>query len=207
MRNVHEVEQWLNQAVSREATGDYHDAWTYAKSCRTTATSTAYHAGTKGKGSPMLLGSHPPGTSGANRRLYQPSCSRHLRTLAPQWPDDQRRRIGDVRPHVAACEHDAGLTYFERCFAIAVVLSARHPQAQFLLEVGLSDRLDCANALDYQLAIISHLGYDHCDVLGDTLQAIAGEKLAIGRDDAPMLISHKRKREAAIAASQVRPCS
>jgi dihydrofolate synthase/folylpolyglutamate synthase len=81
------------------------------------------------------------------------------------------------------------LTWFERSFAVAVVLAGQRPGIRFLVEVGLGGRLDCANALDAAVAVITHLSHDHRDVLGPTLCHIASEKLPIARPGRPLVIA------------------
>lgn len=52
-----------------------------------------------------------------------------------------------------------------------------------VLETGLGGRWDATNVIESkELAVITPIGLDHCDILGDTLQAIASEKAAIERD-------------------------
>ena len=93
----------------------------------------------------------------------------------------------------ADAEHAANqsLTYFERCFVIACCVAVDMPGAHFLCEVGLGGRLDCANALDAKAVILAHLSLDHCHVLGDTLEAIATEKLGVARPNAPLFIANQ----------------
>ena len=171
MNTVQAVEAWLNQAVSRESTGDYSDirldplqqVMQDLPKCQRPVT----FAGTKGKGSTQCLLEAVLLAHGQQTVVF---TSPHVNELAERWRINGRM-IDDAELVTAAriaqaCEQQRGLTYFERCFIIACVVAARHPHAHFLLEVGLEGRLDCANVLDCRLALISHIGYDHCDVLG-----------------------------------------
>ncbi len=148
--------------------------------------------GTKGKGSTLRL------IECALVAANEPTLaftSPHVCSVLERWRIDGVPANPDI---IAACctavalleeKHHLILTYFERTFAIACLLASRRPGTRFLLEVGLGGRLDCANALDCAVAIITHLSLDHCDILGPTLQHIAHEKLAISRRDAPLVIA------------------
>lgn len=60
-----------------------------------------------------------------------------------------------------------------------------------LVEVGLGGRLDSTNVIDNsKLSIITSIGYDHMDKLGDTLQEICYEKCGIIKDNSKVLIGH-----------------
>ena len=57
-----------------------------------------------------------------------------------------------------------------------------------LLEVGLGGRLDAINIIDADVAVITSIALDHQDWLGDTREAIAGEKIGIARANRPLII-------------------
>ena len=57
-----------------------------------------------------------------------------------------------------------------------------------VLETGLGGRLDATNSVEKKLAtVITSIGYDHMEYLGDTLTAIAGEKAGIMRPGTPVI--------------------
>ena len=56
------------------------------------------------------------------------------------------------------------------------------------IETGLGGRLDATNVVDPELSIITTISLDHCDLLGDTLAAIAGEKAGIIKEGKPVLM-------------------
>lgn len=71
-------------------------------------------------------------------------------------------------------------TEFEVVFAIALLYYAREGCDIVVLEVGLGGRLDATNVIDTPLvSVITAIGYDHTQYLGETLTAIAGEKAGI----------------------------
>ncbi|TVP61237.1 MAG: bifunctional folylpolyglutamate synthase/dihydrofolate synthase [Halomonadaceae bacterium] len=73
------------------------------------------------------------------------------------------------------------LTYFEVATLAALWLFHRDQVQDLVLEVGLGGRLDAVNILDPALAIITSIGLDHTDWLGDDLESIGYEKAGILR--------------------------
>lgn len=82
---------------------------------------------------------------------------------------------------------DIPLTYFE-FGTLAALWQIKQWQVDVaLLEVGLGGRLDAVNIVDTDLAIVTSVGLDHQDWLGDTLDLIGMEKAGIGRKDRPLI--------------------
>ncbi len=61
-----------------------------------------------------------------------------------------------------------------------------------VVEVGLGGRLDSTNIVNPKLCIITSIGMDHANLLGDTLQLIAAEKAGIMKKNVPVVISEKQ---------------
>ena len=61
-----------------------------------------------------------------------------------------------------------------------------------IIETGLGGRLDSTNVITPILSVITNIGYDHMDLLGDTLEKIAGEKAGIIKPKIPALIGEKQ---------------
>jgi dihydrofolate synthase/folylpolyglutamate synthase len=59
-----------------------------------------------------------------------------------------------------------------------------------LIEVGLGGRLDATNVVQPDIAVITSLGLDHCEYLGDTLEKIAVEKAGIIKPGRPVVLGH-----------------
>jgi dihydrofolate synthase/folylpolyglutamate synthase len=57
-----------------------------------------------------------------------------------------------------------------------------------VIEVGLGGRLDATNVIDPKLAIITSIGFDHMEILGDTLEKIAREKAGIAKPNVPLIV-------------------
>jgi dihydrofolate synthase/folylpolyglutamate synthase len=79
-------------------------------------------------------------------------------------------------------------TMFEVVTVIALLHFARESYPDFVVwETGLGGRLDCTNVVHPLVSIITNIGYDHMDILGDTLPAIATEKAGIIKPGVPVV--------------------
>jgi len=111
---------------------------------------------------------------------------------------------GDLLPEaawVAAAEVVAAgggdaLTFFEQVTAIALVLLAEIAPDVTVLEVGLGGRLDATNVVAAPVAVVTGVAFDHQDLLGDTLEAIAGEKAGIFKPGQRVVIGASGEAEA-----------
>ena len=91
---------------------------------------------------------------------------------------------------------DFRLPFFDFLFVMALIIFSRADVEYIILECGIGGRMDATNALaNKDLAILSRIGLDHMEYLGDTLGAIAAEKAAIIRAGVPAL-SAKQAPEA-----------
>ena len=72
-----------------------------------------------------------------------------------------------------------GLTYFEISFAMAADYFSRNMLDYAIFEVGLGGRLDATNVLEPLVSVITNIGYDHKEFLGNSLEEIAMEKAGI----------------------------
>ncbi len=81
------------------------------------------------------------------------------------------------------------LTYFEFGTLAALALFSRGELEALILEVGLGGRLDAVNAVDADCAILTSVGIDHTEYLGDTREAIGREKAGIFRAGRPAVVA------------------
>ena len=81
-----------------------------------------------------------------------------------------------------------GATFFEATTALAFDWFARSAVDVALVETGLGGRLDSTNVVAPLAAGVSTIGLDHLEILGDTIEAIAGEKAGIFKRGVPAVI-------------------
>jgi len=88
---------------------------------------------------------------------------------------------------VEAARGETSLTYFEMGTLAAFWLFRQAALDAVVLEVGLGGRLDAVNLVDADLALVTSIGVDHVEYLGDTRESVAFEKAGIFRPGVPAL--------------------
>ncbi len=79
-------------------------------------------------------------------------------------------------------------TFFEYLFFIAMLIFEEYAPDAVILETGLGGRLDATNLVRHKdVCVITSIGYDHMEYLGDTLGEIAAEKAGICAQDTPVV--------------------
>jgi dihydrofolate synthase/folylpolyglutamate synthase len=99
------------------------------------------------------------------------------------------RAMQEVEPAVGKVEKRDGieLTYFEYLTALAFVLFRNEGVRLAVIETGLGGRLDATNVVQPVVSVITRIGLDHCEWLGDTLEKIAAEKAGIIKPGRPVV--------------------
>jgi len=95
------------------------------------------------------------------------------------------------------------VTFFEATTAAAFMAFCEHPADVVLLETGMGGRLDATNVLDTLLLnAITPIGLDHCEFLGNTIEAIAGEKAGIMKHNVPCVVGRQIANAAQVIADK-----
>jgi dihydrofolate synthase/folylpolyglutamate synthase len=79
-------------------------------------------------------------------------------------------------------------SFFEVSVAMAFAYFAQEKTDIVVVETGLGGRLDSTNIIEPILSVITTIGYDHMDILGETLAEIAGEKAGIIKQNIPVVV-------------------
>jgi len=155
-------------------------------------------AGTNGKGSVGALLANAMKSAGHVVGWY---TSPHLVTpLERIWTDGHHIGAGalDLLLNEAfEAERDEGLdaTYFE-LMTVAAFSAFRMTGVELaIVEVGLGGRWDATNACEPMVSVLTNVGLDHQQYLGDTLEAIAREKLCVARDGHTLVVGQDLKPE------------
>lgn len=156
-------------------------------------------AGTNGKGSTSHLIAAALQTAGYKTGLF---TSPHLVDFG------ERIRInGEMMAQEAVIEfveqHKTLLetikpSFFETTFAMAVDYFVKQETDVCVIEVGLGGRLDCSNVIRPDLCVITNIGIDHTEFLGDTLPQIAAEKAGIIKQGTPVVIGESSEQTAPV---------
>ena len=89
-------------------------------------------------------------------------------------------------------------SFFEMTVGLAFWYFAKHEVDIAIIEVGMGGRLDSTNVISPELCVITNIGLDHTQFLGDTLPLIAGEKAGIIKQGVPVIVSHTQKEIQAV---------
>ena len=146
-------------------------------------------AGTNGKGSTSHMLAAILQTAGYKTGLY---TSPHLRDFRERIRINgemisEQLVIDFVELHKTDFE-EIQPSFFEMTVAMAFDLFAHEKVDIAIIEVGLGGRLDSTNVITPLLSVITNIGWDHMNMLGDTLQLIAGEKAGIIKPGVPVII-------------------
>jgi dihydrofolate synthase / folylpolyglutamate synthase len=93
-------------------------------------------------------------------------------------------------------------SFFELTVAMAFEYFATEQVDVAVIETGLGGRLDSTNVVVPELSVITNIGWDHMDLLGDTLEKIAGEKAGIIKADVPVVIGEYQEEVAHVFERQ-----
>jgi dihydrofolate synthase/folylpolyglutamate synthase len=144
-------------------------------------------AGSKGKGSTAAMVAAMLSQAGLRTGLFSKP---HLVTIRERTQIDRQpishadfaALVTELQQYIntAGQSPDARFrTFFELTTALSFLFFARQQVDIAVVEVGLGGRLDTTNVLTPQVAVLTPIGFEHTQILGDTLAAIAGEKAGI----------------------------
>jgi dihydrofolate synthase/folylpolyglutamate synthase len=145
--------------------------------------------GTNGKGSTSHMLAAILQTAGYKTGLY---TSPHLKDFRERVRiNGQMISEQTVIDFVARYKPDFEViepSFFEMTVALAFDVFAKEKVDIAVIEVGLGGRLDSTNVISPLLSVITNIGWDHMNMLGDTLQLIAAEKAGIIKPSTPVII-------------------
>jgi dihydrofolate synthase/folylpolyglutamate synthase len=146
-------------------------------------------AGTNGKGSVSHMLASMLQSAGYKVGLF---TSPHLKDFRERIkingvPISEEEVIGFVTMHEEKIK-ELNPSFFEMTSALALAYFAQQRVDVAVIETGMGGRLDSTNIIKPVLSVITNIGMDHTEHLGDTRKAIAGEKAGIIKSGVPVLI-------------------
>ncbi len=102
--------------------------------------------------------------------------ARFAELLTEMMPAIERSAAGEGRP-----------SYYETLLALAFLHFARERVEVAVIEVGIGGTLDGTNVIVPEVSAITTIGYDHTEILGDTLEKIAADKAGIAKPGVPLI--------------------
>ena len=156
-------------------------------------------AGTNGKGSSSHMLASVLQEAGYKTGLY---TSPHLRDFRERIRIDGKEIsesyvIGFIARHQDYLEAHA-LSFFELTVGMAFEYFSAEKVDIAVIEVGLGGRLDSTNIVTPEVSLITNIGMDHMEFLGDTLPEIAREKAGIIKPGVPVVVSETQQEVAGV---------
>jgi len=211
VRTLADVRAWLDRSLDRERTPGAFGLGGVARLLDALgrpdrACPVVHVAGTKGKGTTAAAVASILDAAGLRVGLY---TSPHLVDVR------ERIRVGagplpDPAWVEAARAVDAALgpgprpSWFELMTALALVAFRAAAVDVAVLEVGLGGRLDATNLVDPAVSVVTRIGLDHTDLLGEALEAVAAEKAAILKPGVPAVAGPGSPEAAAVVVERAR---
>ena len=166
-------------------------------------------AGTNGKGSVSNMLASILGASGLKTGLYTSphilDFRERMRIISPdgtleyvskEYVWDFVQKWGETFDHL-------DLSFFEITTMMALCWFADMKVDAVVLETGLGGRLDSTNIVTPVLSVITNIGLDHCDLLGNTLEEIAFEKAGIIKPSVNVVVGESRAETDAVFERKV----
>ena len=155
--------------------------------------------GTNGKGSTCAMLEAILRAAGYRVGLYtSPHIRRYNERVRIAGAEASDEALAGAFAAVEAAREEVPLTYFEFGTLGAFHLLSKAKLDALVLEVGLGGRLDAVNAVDADCAVLTSIGIDHVEFLGDTRASIGYEKAGIFRTGRPAVIAEPRVPETVI---------
>ncbi|MBK5535335.1 bifunctional tetrahydrofolate synthase/dihydrofolate synthase [Pseudomonas sp. TH08] len=144
--------------------------------------------GTNGKGSTCAFVASLLRAQGLSVGVYNsPHLLRYNERVQLNGVEATDAQLCEAFAAVEAGRGDISLTYFEMGTLAAFWLFQQAGLDAVVLEVGLGGRLDTVNVVDADIALVTSIGVDHADYLGNTRESVAFEKAGIFRQGKPAL--------------------
>ena len=158
-------------------------------------------AGTNGKGSCVATIAALLACQGVSVGCY---TSPHLQAFNERisvdgvTADDEEIMAAFVQ--IERARADISLSYFEFATLAALVIFQWREVTYQILEVGLGGRLDAVNLVDADACVVTSIGLDHTEWLGDTRELIAPEKAAVARPGIPAVVAEEAPPDSLLPA-------
>ena len=151
-------------------------------------------AGTNGKGSSSHMVAAVLQSAGYKTGLYtSPHLKEFTERIKINGAEVDKEFVADFVNRMKSVLEQVQPSFFEATVAMAFDYFVQQKVDVAVIEVGLGGRLDSTNVITPEVSLITNISWDHMDLLGDTLQKIAGEKAGIIKPSVPAVISERQQ--------------
>ncbi len=111
--------------------------------------------------------------------------------------------VENIKPHLETIKP----SFFELTVALCFDYFAKQNIDIAIIETGMGGRMDSTNIITPEVSVITNIGYDHMDLLGNTLQLIASEKAGIIKPNIPVVIGETQTETKQVFEQKASACN
>ncbi|WP_417800490.1 bifunctional folylpolyglutamate synthase/dihydrofolate synthase [Tenacibaculum sp.] len=168
---------------------------------------TIHVGGTNGKGSTSHMLASILQEAGYKVGLYtSPHLKNFTERIRINGEEISRDAVIDFIINNKAFLEKQGLSFFEMTVGMAFEEFANQKVDIAIIEVGLGGRLDSTNIITPEVSVITNIGLDHTQFLGETLPEIAFEKAGIIKKNTPVVIGERQKETENVFIAKAEEC-
>nr|WP_299036252.1 folylpolyglutamate synthase/dihydrofolate synthase family protein [uncultured Tenacibaculum sp.] len=169
---------------------------------------TIHVGGTNGKGSTSHMLASILQEAGYKVGLYtSPHLKNFTERIRINGEEISRDAVIDFIVNNKAFLEKQGLSFFEMTVGMAFEEFANQKVDIAVVEVGLGGRLDSTNIITPEVSVITNIGLDHTQFLGETLPEIAFEKAGIIKQNTPVVIGERQKETENVFIAKAEVCN
>ncbi|MCD8403396.1 bifunctional folylpolyglutamate synthase/dihydrofolate synthase [Tenacibaculum finnmarkense] len=169
---------------------------------------TIHVGGTNGKGSTSHLIASVLQEAGYKVGLYtSPHLKNFTERIRINGQEIEQESIIDFISQNKQFLEVQKLSFFEMTVGMAFDYFAKQKVDIAIIEVGLGGRLDSTNIITPEVAVITNIGLDHTQFLGETLPEIAYEKAGIIKDNISVVVGERQKEVEKVFIDKANDCN
>lgn len=163
--------------------------------------------GTNGKGSTSHMLASVLQEAGYKVGLYtSPHLKNFTERIRINGKEISKRKVSTFISKNKGFLEKQKLSFFEMTVGLAFNYFAEEKVDIAIVEVGLGGRLDSTNIISPEVSVITNIGLDHMQFLGETLPEIAFEKAGIIKPDVPVVIGERQKEVEKVFLAKAENC-
>ena len=169
---------------------------------------TIHVGGTNGKGSTSHMIASVLQEAGYKVGLYtSPHLKNFTERIRINGIEISKENVVDFITKTQPFLETKKLSFFEMTVGMAFDYFSNEKVDIAIIEVGLGGRLDSTNIITPEVSVITNIGLDHTQFLGNTLPEVATEKAGIIKNDVPVVIGERQQEVEAVFIAKADACN